>query len=96
MLYCNLHFGNLNVETFQLFMVFLEEILGNVHVVVIMDNGPVHIEVSKAFPDINIYFLSSYSPFFNQTEYCFSMFKSSLKQYNCNEVDRCLIERARR
>ena len=41
LLHHNLHFGNLNLETFQLFMVYLEEILGIAHVVVVMDNGPV-------------------------------------------------------
>ena len=64
MLYYELHFGNVNVETFQIFMFYLEEVLGVACVVVVMDNGPVQIGISEAFPDINIYFLRPCSPFF--------------------------------
>ena len=96
MLYYELHFGTVNVEIFQNFMVSLEEILGGAQALVIMDNAPVHRGVCEAFPDLNIKFLPPYSPFLNPIENCFSVFKSSLKQYIGNEVERCTTERARR
>ena len=62
-LYYELHFENINVEIFQLFMVSLEEILGFAEVLVLNDNAPVYRGVRESSPDLNINFLPSYSPF---------------------------------
>ena len=74
-LFYELHFGNVIVDKCQIFMVSFEEILGNAHVVVAMDNVPVYIGVCESFSDLNIIFLPSYLPFFIPNENCFLVFK---------------------
>ena len=58
-----LHFGNVNVEKFHIFMLSFEEILGIAHVVVVIDDVPMFRVACESFSDLNINFLLTYLNF---------------------------------
>ena len=61
-----------------------------------MDNAPVHMDMQRNFPILEIKYLPAYSPFLNPIENCFSVFKAYLKQFLHATVGQCTPDRAAR
>ena len=70
--------------------------MGDEQAVLIMDNAPVHMNMQRNFPNLEIKYLPAYSPFLNPIENCFSVFKTYLKHFLHATVGQCTPVRAAR
>ena len=96
MFYHEVHTVSVTKEIFIDFMTSVAAVLGEERPYIIMDNAPVHNDVQRYFPQLQIKYLPAYSPFLNPFESCFSVSKSYLKHYLNEHMPRCTAEEARR